>query len=142
MAQSLSDCKKSKRRRDKQAQQQAQAASDTKQDKDRERFLKQAEAETAAVYINSNLSTTNKAIHLEKEREATKQRGEDFAKWQMESAKIEKTRSQTAATDAKKRSVKLKEREYSRLRLEADRTTSQENRQKKQQEQAVPSRQC
>ena len=60
----------------------------------------------------------------------------------MESAKQEKTRSQTAATDAKKRSVELKEREHSRLRLETDGTTSHENRQKKQQQQAVPSRQC
>ena len=60
----------------------------------------------------------------------------------MESAKQEKTRSQTAATAAKKRSAELKEREYSRLRLEADRMTSQENRQQKQQQQVVPSRQC
>ena len=90
MSQSLNDLKKAKRRRDKRAERQAQAIRDTKQDADRERFRKQAEAETAEAYANSTLSPTNKAIHLEKEREATKQRGEDFATWQKESAKIER----------------------------------------------------
>ena len=102
MSQSLTDLKKAKRCRDKRAQRHAQTIRDTKQDEDRERFRKQAEAKKAEVYANSTLSPTNKTIHLEKEREATKQRGEDFATWQKKSAKIEKNRSLTAATDAKK----------------------------------------
>ena len=57
----------------------------------------------------------------------------------MESEKQEKIRAQTAATAAKKLSTKVKEREYSRLRLEADQVTSQEKRQQKQQQHPVPS---
>ena len=138
MAQSLIDLKKAKRIREKRAQRRAQAASDNKQDKDRERFRKQAKAETAAAYTTSNLSPTNKAIHLEKERKATKKRGKEFAKWQMESEKLEKIRAQTAATAAKKLSAKESEREHSRLRLAADRATSQKNRQQKQQQHSIP----
>ena len=80
MAQSLNDLNKAKRPTEKLAQQRAQDASDNKQDEDRERFWKQAEAETAAAYTTSNLPPTNKALHLEKEREATRKRGEEFAK--------------------------------------------------------------
>ena len=142
MTQSLNNRKKAKKRSNKQAQQQAQAIRDTKQDKDRERFWKQAKAEKAAAYSNSTLSSTNKAIHLEKEQEATKQQGDKFAKWQMESEMHEQIRAQTAATAVKKLSPKVKEREYSRPRLEVDRVTSQENRQQKQQQQhPVPSQQ-
>ena len=124
MSQSLHDLKKTKRRNDKRAQRQAQAIRDTKQDADRARFRQQAEAETEEAFSHSTLSPTAKAIHLETERKATKQRGDDFASWQKESAKKERNRSLTAATDTKKQSAKLKAKEHSRLRLETDRTTS------------------
>ena len=60
----------------------------------------------------------------------------------MESEKGEKIRAQTAATAAKKLSAKVKEREHSCLRREADRVTSQETRLQKQQHHPVSSRQC
>ena len=58
----------SRRQRDteRRAQCQAQDASNNKQDEIRERFRKQAEAEIAAAYTTSDMSPTNKAIHLEK----------------------------------------------------------------------------
>ena len=56
----------------------------------------------------------------------------------MESEKQEKIRAQTAATAAKKLSAKESEREHSRLRLEVDRVTSQQNRQQKQQQHSIP----
>ena len=93
MTQSLIDLNKAKRRKEKQAQRRAQDASNNKQDKVRERFRKQAEAETAAAYTTSNMSPTNKALHLEKERKATRRRGKEFAKWPMESEKLERTRA-------------------------------------------------
>ena len=138
MSQSLHDLKKTKRRNDKRAQRQAQTIRDAKQDADRARFRQQAEAETEEAFSRSTLSPTAKAIHLGIERKATKQRGDDFASWQKESAKKERNRSLTAATDAKKQSAKLKAKEHSRLRLEADRTTSQDNRLKKQQQVSSP----
>ena len=134
MSQSLHDLKKTKRRNDKRAQRQAQTIRDTKQDADRARFRQQAEAEIEAAYSHTTLSPTDQAIHLEIERKATKQRGDDFESWQKESSKKERNRFLTAATDAKKQSVKLKSKEHSRLRLEADRTTSQDNRLKKKQQ--------
>ena len=61
----------------------------------------------------------------------------------MESKKLEKIRAQTAATAAKKLSAKEFEREQSRLRLEEDRVTSQQNQQQKQQQRSIPpSTQC
>ena len=45
----------------------------------------------------------------------------------MESEKLERTRAQTAATDTKKHSDEGIKREKSRLRLEEDRVTSQQN---------------
>ena len=81
MSQSLHDLKKAKRPSDKRAQRHAQAIRDTKQDADRARFRQQAEAETEESYAHSTLSPTAKAIHLENERKATNQRGDNFASW-------------------------------------------------------------
>ena len=73
------------------------------------------------------MTSVDKAIQLEKEREATRRRGEEFVKWQMESEKLERIRVQKAATDAKNVSDKEIEREKSRIQLEVDRVISQQN---------------
>ena len=53
-----------------------------KQHNNRKRFQKQVEVETAARHDESpEMTTTNKATRLAKEREATRIRGEEFEKW-------------------------------------------------------------
>ena len=61
------------------------------------------------------MTSAIKALRLEKEREDTRRRGEEFAKWQMESEKLERIRVRKAAIDTKRDSDKEIEREKSRI---------------------------
>ena len=57
------------------------------------------------------MTPTDKTMRLEKECGYTRQRGEDLAKWQKESAKLERNRVKNAAEAAKQDSDKEIERE-------------------------------
>ena len=61
------------------------------------------------------MPAAKKALQLEKEHEDTRIRGEEFAKWQMESEKLERIRAQKVATDTKRDSDIEIEREKFRI---------------------------
>ena len=126
LTESLKNFNKAKKGRETREQRQAQYVIDNKQHENRKGFQHQAEAEISAIHDTPKYMTAaNKALRLEKEHEDTIRRGEEFAKWQMESEKLERIRAQKAATDAKRDSNKEIEIEKSRIRLEADRVISQ-----------------
>ena len=91
-------------------------------------FQQQIEAESAVRHNTSkNITPIDKTMRLEKEREVPRQRGEEFAEWQKESAKLERNRV-INATEADKQDFdkeKEIERERSHFQCVADKLTTQ-----------------